>query len=260
MKTAQDLKNQLQSIHRKSYPAYKELRGKYSFDDYILSIDHVQGDPFASPSHISAEIPLKTAGFPSSCHNASCTRIALQDYLNRQFEQQVNHYSFRAKGSGKSGLISVSHCGQEILERTACQISQTSVIARFTVGFPANGRTINAPELEKIFFLPKSQQKTNRRNGFSCRRSGIYPKRTEETSAHRFCCRWVHPPATKRCFPKAPKRQYSFCIPGFPCCRIAFTSQRKTAGNGHSGRHYPHCWRGLPRKVHTASCTGNRCI
>lgn len=41
MKTAQDLKNQLQSIHRKSYPAYKELRGKYSFDDYILSIDHV---------------------------------------------------------------------------------------------------------------------------------------------------------------------------------------------------------------------------
>ena len=152
MKTAQDLKNQLQSIHRKSYPAYKELRGKYSFDDYILSIDHVQGDPFASPSHISAEIPLKTAGFPSSCHNASCTRIALQDYLNRQFEQQVNHYSFRAKGSGKSGLISVSHCGQEILERTACQISQTSVIARFTVGFPANGRTINAPELEKIFF------------------------------------------------------------------------------------------------------------
>ncbi|MGN0400402.1 MAG: ABC-ATPase domain-containing protein [Blautia sp.] len=152
MKTAENLKTFLHSIHRKSYPAYKELRGRYTFDDYILSIDHVQGDPFASPSHVSVEIPLKIAGFPSAYHNSRYTRVALQDYLNRQFEQQVLHYSFRAKGSGKSGLISVSHCGQEILERTACQINDSYVTARFTVGFPANGRTINAPELEKILF------------------------------------------------------------------------------------------------------------
>ena len=152
MKSSSDLKTMLASIHRKSYPAYKDLRGIYSFGDYTLSIDHVQGDPFAAPSSLSVKIPLKTAGFPAHYYKERHTRIALQDYLNRQFEQQVYHFSFRAKGSGKSGLISVSRCGQEILDRTACEITDTDVTARFTVGFPANGRTINAPELEKILF------------------------------------------------------------------------------------------------------------
>lgn len=152
MKSSSDLKTMLASIHRKSYPAYKDLRGIYSFGDYTLSIDHVQGDPFSAPSSLSVKIPLKTAGFPAHYYKERHTRIALQDYLNRQFEQQVYHFSFRAKGSGKSGLISVSRCGQEILDRTACEITDTDVTARFTVGFPANGRTINAPELEKILF------------------------------------------------------------------------------------------------------------
>ena len=118
MKSSSDLKTMLASIHRKSYPAYKDLRGIYSFGDYTLSIDHVQGDPFAAPSSLSIKIPLKTAGFPSHYYREKHTRIALQDYLNRQFEQQVYHFSYKAKGSCKSGLISVSRCGQEILDRT----------------------------------------------------------------------------------------------------------------------------------------------
>lgn len=152
MKSSSDLKALLSSIHRKSYPAYKELRGVYSFGDYILSIDHVQGDPFAAPSSLSVRIPLTAAGFPGEYYEEKHTRIALQDYLTRQFEQQVYRFSFKAKGSGKSGLISVSRCGQEILERTACEITVNELTARFTAGFPANGRTINAPELEKILF------------------------------------------------------------------------------------------------------------
>ena len=71
--------------------------------------------------------------------------------IRDRFEQQVNRYTFRAKGSGKSGLISVTRCGQEVLERTACEITEQGITARFFVGFPANGRTINAGELEKIF-------------------------------------------------------------------------------------------------------------
>lgn len=47
MKSSSDLKTMLASIHRKSYPAYKDLRGIYSFGDYTLSIDHVQGDPLS---------------------------------------------------------------------------------------------------------------------------------------------------------------------------------------------------------------------
>ena len=149
MQSSAQLKELLHSINRKSYPAYKSLRGAYQFDRYILSIDHVQGDPFASPSHISVKLSHRDTGFPGEYYKDSLTRITLGDFLNRQFEQQVNHYTFRAKGSGKSGLISVSHCGQEVLARTACEITEKGISARFFIGFPANGRTINSPNWKK---------------------------------------------------------------------------------------------------------------
>lgn len=161
MQQSTDLLNLLHSIHRKSYPAYKSLKGAYQFGHYILSVDHVQGDPFASPSHISIHVSHKAAGFPEEYLQNPVTKITLCDYLTRQFEQQINRFSFRAKGSGKSGLISVSHCGQEVLKRTACEITDQGITARFFIGFPANGRTVNSVELEKILFefLPICVQK-----------------------------------------------------------------------------------------------------
>ena len=162
MKNSEELRQQLRSINRKSYPAYKGLKGLYHFGNYILSIDHVQGDPFASPSHVSIQISHRDTGFPVEYYKDTLTGTTLCDYLTRQFEKQVSQYSFRAKGSGKSGLLTASHCGQEILSRTACEITEKGITARFFVGFPANGRTINATELEKILFdfLPVCIQKS----------------------------------------------------------------------------------------------------
>ena len=162
MQSSEQLRELLHSVNRKSYPAYKSLKGTYQFKGYILSIDHVQGDPFASPSHIGVRISHKQAGFPEEYYRNKLVAVTLADYLTRQFEKQVNHFTFRAKGSGKSGLISVTKCGQEVLERTACQITGQEITARFFVGFPANGRIINATELEKIFFefLPVCVEKS----------------------------------------------------------------------------------------------------
>lgn len=162
MKNSEELRQQLRSINRKSYPAYKGLKGLYHFGNYILSIDHVQGDPFASPSHVSIQISHRDTGFPVEYYKDTLTGTTLCDYLTRQFEKQVSQYSFRAKGSGKSGLLTASHCGQEILSRTACEITEKGITARFFVGFPANVRTINATELEKILFdfLPVCIQKS----------------------------------------------------------------------------------------------------
>ena len=162
MFTSQQLRQQLSSIHRKSYPAYKTLKGIYDFKHFLLSIDHVQGDPFASPSHLSIQVPAKIAAFPAFCFSAKNIRIAVQDYILRKFSQQLSIYNFKAKGSGKSGSISTSVCGQKVLERTACEISSDFVTVRFTVGLPANGRTINAFELEKILFefLPSCVEKS----------------------------------------------------------------------------------------------------
>lgn len=162
MQSAAQLQELLRSINRKSYPAYKSTKGTYQFKNYILSIDHVQGDPFASPSHVSIRIRHTDSRIPAEYYQDTLTKITLADFLTRQFERQVSQYTFRAKGSGKSGLILVTHCGQEVLSRTACQITDQEIVVRFFIGFPANGRTINSAELEKILFefLPVCVQKS----------------------------------------------------------------------------------------------------
>ncbi len=152
MKSSNELRVLLRSIDHKSYPAYKSLAGNYQFHNFILSIDHVQGDPFASPSSLHVEIFHKDAGFPTTYYEDCSARIALEDYLTRKFASQFEDFNFKAKGSGKSGLLSITRCGQEVIERSACQIDKQKMIARFHVGFPAFGRTINAGELEKILF------------------------------------------------------------------------------------------------------------
>ena len=152
MNTDQQLRDQLSRIHRKSYPAYKDLRGSYRFPGYILHIEHVQGDPFAAPSRLSVEVAGKQAGFPLELFDTDYKRTALEDYLIREFGRALSGYMFHAKGSGKSGLMSISRCGQQVLARTALDMDKEKIIARFEVGFPANGRSINAPELEKILF------------------------------------------------------------------------------------------------------------
>lgn len=157
MKSSSDLRVALRAIDHKGYPAYKSLAGSYQFTGFCLCIDHVQGDPFAAPSALHVEIPHKTAGFPEEYYGRDCSRIALADFLTRQFAARIEDYNFKAKGSGKSGLLSITRCGQEVLERSACEISEAKIIARFQVGFPAFGRTINAGELEKMLFdfLPR---------------------------------------------------------------------------------------------------------
>ena len=164
MKSADDLRHLLQNIDRKSYPAYKGTKGVYRFGKYTLGIDHVQGDPFAAPSGLHIKVAGKVAAFPEYLYDKKWKRIALQDYLLRQFGQAIGKYSFQAKGSGKSGILSVSRCGQEILERSACEINPANgnICMRFEAGFPANGRTINARELSKILFdyLPECVERS----------------------------------------------------------------------------------------------------
>ena len=149
------LQSQIRSMDHKGYPAYKSLKGNYRFGSYELWIDHVQGDPFASPSSLHVSISGKTAGIPAECYGEKHRRTALEDFLLRGFAKGVEKISFQAKGSGKSGLISASRPGQEILERSACQVDSRNgnVLFRFSVGFPARGRSIDARELEKILFV-----------------------------------------------------------------------------------------------------------
>ncbi len=102
--------------------------------------------------------------FPRHSTRHAVSASPCRTHLTRRFGRLAGQASFQAKGSGHSGLISISRCGPEILERTACQLDPRSgdLLLRLEVGFPANGRTINARELEKILFdlLPRCVEST----------------------------------------------------------------------------------------------------
>lgn len=156
MKGASDLKNLINSIDGRGYKAYKTLEGNYDFDDYILFIDHVQGDPFASPSRIRVSMNKNINKIPYELFNEYHKKIAVQDFVARVFNQCINKFGERVMGSGKSGIISISKCPQEILDRTAVIIDKEKIEVRFEIGFPARGRTVLGKELYKIIydFLP----------------------------------------------------------------------------------------------------------
>lgn len=152
MKNSVNLKNELQRIDGKGYKSYKDLQEQYDFNDYILSIDHVQGDPFASPSRLRVIINKNKAKFPEELIDKDYKKVAVCDFLTRLFYFNINKFGEKIFGSGKSGLISISKCPQEILERTSVAINKYNIEARFYVGFPAKGRSVLAKELEKILY------------------------------------------------------------------------------------------------------------
>ena len=150
MKNLNDLNRDLYRIDGRGYKAYKDLEGQYDFGKFILSIDHVQGDPFASPSRVRVIVNNKD-NFPSELTDLKYKKVAVCDFLTRLFNKNIKKHGEKIFGSGKSGLIEISRCPQEILERTSIIIGNT-IEARFYVGFPAKGRSVLAKELEKIIF------------------------------------------------------------------------------------------------------------
>lgn len=150
--TPQDLRKKLNFVNHKSYGMYKELQGNYVFPDYLLCIDHVQGDPFAAPSRVRVRIPEKSHQMNPKWYDARQKKRALEDYLLRQFGASIRRYENRNMGSGKSGSITTCRTGQEVLERIAVVFDKNELEVRMEIGFPARGRTILADELETILF------------------------------------------------------------------------------------------------------------
>lgn len=134
-------RDRIKALDGQSYKAYKSLRGQHAFPDFTLHIDYVQGDPFAAPSQLRVVVPQSVAGFPADLYRTPSRRIALEDYLIRQFHRQTRSLS-SDRGSGKSGLIAITSPSQAILARTAATVTEQAVEIRFVVGLPAFGRRI----------------------------------------------------------------------------------------------------------------------
>lgn len=144
------LREILHRIDHRGYKAYQDLeRQRFQFPDFELVVDHIQGDPFAAPSRFHVRVPQGDADFPPQSFSNHSREVALRDFLVRAFSREARHVSER-RGSGKSGQLFVDAPGQEILERSACQVNQDYVELRFFVGLPAAGRRILGVEAEEM--------------------------------------------------------------------------------------------------------------
>ncbi len=130
-------------LDRKPYPAYRDLRGRdFAIGSFRLCLEHVQGDPFASPSRLRVDVESALAQLPDFAVADRDARRATADYLQRRL-RAATAKARRGSGSGKSGQVEVAALGQEVLERTAVQLDAGGrVEIRLTVGLPAAGRRI----------------------------------------------------------------------------------------------------------------------
>ena len=144
------LKTILRRIDGRGYKAYKGLEGQgFTFPGFTLFADHVQADPFATPSRFRVRVPQNLARFRSDTYINSHRQIALRDFLVRAFAREVQ-MTPRGRGTGGSGRVFVDPPGKEILERSACQVNRDFVELRFFVGLPAAGRRILGTEAERM--------------------------------------------------------------------------------------------------------------
>ena len=168
--------------------------------------------------------------------------------------------------------MSISQCRQEILERTACTIQPKNgdIVLRIEIGFPANGRTINAQELIRILFdfLPNcvyntlfyaklNHQKLQQIHDLAEDQAYI-SSRAKKTKPRSFCCKrigsskriWYFTTAAERC-------RAFFLLLLLLKLRCLFHIALTEWG---SKRNYIDCRRWISRKVNTAQRFGTRCL
>jgi len=148
MKPGEKLISILNRIDGRGYKAYLDLKGSYDFNSFTLFIDHVQRDPFASPSLLRIEIPDHS--FPPDLYQNKTRKIALEDYISRSFAEGIKRKVKGRKGSGKSGILRIDQGGQEVIERSCVNINPHILEIRFELCLPARGRRIMGKEAQRL--------------------------------------------------------------------------------------------------------------
>ncbi|MFL0197203.1 ABC-ATPase domain-containing protein [Clostridium sp. WILCCON 0269] len=151
MKSCYELQQVLYSIDGRGYSSYKEIKGQYDFGKYSLSIDRVQVDPYASPSKCRIIISREVTGIPHEILNSKNKVTAVSDFLTRAFWNNIQRLNNSNNGRGRSGLLMINRCGQEILQRTSVLIRDQWIEVRFEMGLPAAGRRILGKAANRIF-------------------------------------------------------------------------------------------------------------
>lgn len=147
----------LKQIEGRGYKAYKQLRGVYNFKTFQLTIDHVQGDPFALPSRISIQLSAEQHGIPTEFWSNRIRQTAVEDFLGRAVHAAIKKNVKGSRGTGHSGNMEIAINGQQILRRNAILIGSNSLEARLLFALPGSGRSILAQEAAVMFFTELPQ-------------------------------------------------------------------------------------------------------
>ncbi len=149
----EELERQLLALEGASYGAYRQIQGRhelnFTWGDLTLNVERVQSDPFASPSRMRVMLPLENVGIPRDLFSTAVRRVAVEDFLTRQFFQVVQGFAQR-RGSGGSGRIEILEPSQVVLERDCMAIGAQDLAVRFRVGLPGNGRRLAGREAARL--------------------------------------------------------------------------------------------------------------
>jgi predicted ABC-class ATPase len=140
-RTLQDLERTLLRIDRAGFRAYGEIEGAWTGEHLTLEIEHVQADPFATPSRLRLRLEPQLHGIPDELWENVPRRTALCDFLLRRFAASAGGFP-RPGGTGHSGQVLVDAGGAEVLPRSGCDIDAERLELRFRVGLPARGRSV----------------------------------------------------------------------------------------------------------------------
>ena len=138
-RSLQDLAELLHGIDQKGYGAYKRAKGAWQGPDFTLHVDHVQGDPYATPSRLRFHLPPEAHGVPDEAWETEARRTGLCDFLLRAFRDACAELP-RVSGSGKSGQVRVSVESPQVVPRAGCTLEGDGLQLRFRAGLPAGGR------------------------------------------------------------------------------------------------------------------------
>jgi len=112
----------LKEIDGLGYKADKHLAGSYQFDGYRLTIDHVQGDPFAQPSRISIHIASADAALPAELWSSKIRKTASEDFIARAVARAILANVKGHRGIGHSGEVRIATSGQQVLVRNSVKL------------------------------------------------------------------------------------------------------------------------------------------
>ena len=154
--TGQPLDRVLTGLDGSGYGGYRRLTGhRFSVgdprDDLELTLERIQADPYAPPSTLCVDLPVRHTGIPG---DLLTTPVPVRDHLLRRLTDAIGRRNPRG---GKSvGYLRIDVPGQEILDRSAVTLhpgpghghdggdDDGAVLrVRLQAALPAHGRRIN---------------------------------------------------------------------------------------------------------------------